>query len=79
MSTISIQLPDGVKQGIETLGKQNGFSVEQFLSIAAGEKLAVMSSLDYLRKEASQGSRQDWDNYLANVPNAPTPPGDEMV
>ncbi len=78
MSTISIQLPDGVKQGIETLGKQNGFSVEQFLSIAAGEKLAVMSSLDYLRKEASQGSRQDWDNYLANVPYVPALPGDEM-
>ena len=79
MSTISIQLPDGVKQGIETLGKQNGFSVEQFLSIAAGEKLAVMSSLDYLRKEASQGSRQDWDSYLANVPDVPVLPGDEMV
>ena len=79
MSTISIQLPDGVKQGIETLGKQNGFSVEQFLSIAAGEKLAVMSSLDYLRKEASQGSRQDWDNYLANVPDVPALPTDEMV
>ena len=79
MSTISIQLPDGVKQGIESLGKQNGFSVEQFLSIAAGEKLAVMSSLDYLRKEASQGSRQDWDNYLAKVPDVPPLPGDEMV
>ena len=79
MSTISIQLPDGVKQGIETLGKQNGFSVEQFLSIAAGEKLAVMSSLDYLRKEASQGGRQDWDNYLANVPDVPALPGDELV
>ena len=79
MSTISIQLPDGVKQGIETLGKQNGFSVEQFLSIAAGEKLAVMSSLDYLRKEASQGSRQDWGNYLANVPDVPALPGDELV
>lgn len=79
MSTISIQLPDGVKQGIESLGKQNGFSVEQFLSIAAGEKLAVMSSLDYLRKEASQGSRQDWDNYLANVPDVPATAGDEMV
>ena len=79
MSTISIQLPDGVKQAIETLGKQNGFSVEQFLSIAAGEKLAVMSSLDYLRKEASQGSRQDWDNYLANVPDVPALPTDEMV
>jgi hypothetical protein len=46
--------------------------------MAAGEKLAVMSSLDYLRKEASQGSRTDWDNYLANVPDVPPLPGDEI-
>jgi hypothetical protein len=66
MSMISIQLPDGLKEGIESLGKREGFSIEQFLAMAAGEKLAVMFSLDYLRKEASQGSRTDWDNYLAN-------------
>jgi hypothetical protein len=78
MSTISIQLPDGLKEGIEILGKREGFSIEQFLAMAAGEKLAVMSSLDYLRKEASQGSRTDWDNYLANVPDVPPLPGDEI-
>jgi hypothetical protein len=78
MSTISIQLPDGLKEGIESLGKREGFSIEQFLAMAAGEKLALMSSLDYLRKEASQGSRADWDNYLANVPDVPPPPGDEI-
>jgi hypothetical protein len=78
MSTISIQLPSGLKEGIESLGKREGFSIEQFLAMAAGEKLAVMSSLDYLRKEASQGSRTDWDNYLASVPDVPPLPGDEI-
>ena len=78
MSMISIQLPDGLKEGIESLGKREGFSIEQFLAMAAGEKLAVMFSLDYLRKEASQGSRTDWDNYLANVPDVPPLPGDEI-
>ena len=78
MSTICIQLPEGVKAGIENLAKREGFSIEQFLAMAAGEKLAVMSFLEYLRKEASQGSRQDWDNYLANVPDAPPLLGDEL-
>jgi hypothetical protein len=78
MSTISIQIPDGVRNGIETLAKREGFSVEQFLALAAGEKLAVMSSLDYLRKEASQGSHADWDTYLAHVPDVPTHAGDEL-
>jgi len=78
MSTISIQLPEGVKAGIESLAKRDGFSIEQFLAMAAGEKLAVMSSVEYLRKEASQGGRQDWDNYLANVPDVPPLAGDEL-
>jgi hypothetical protein len=78
MSTISIQLPEGVKAGIESLAKRDGFSIEQFLAMATGEKLAVMSSVEYLRKEASQGSRQDWDNYLANVPAVPPLAGDEL-
>ena len=68
-----------MKAGIENLAKREGFSIEQFLAMAAGEKLAVMSSLEYLRKEASQGRRQDWDNYLANVPDAPPLLGDELV
>jgi hypothetical protein len=78
MSTISIQLPDGLKNGIENLASEQGFSVEQFLALAAGEKLAVMTSLEYLRKEASQGSRADWDAYLAAVPDVPPTPGDEI-
>ncbi len=78
MSTISIQLSEGVKAGIENLAKREGFSIEQFLAMAAGEKLAVMSSLEYLRKEASQGSRQDWDNYLSNVPDVQPLAGDEV-
>jgi hypothetical protein len=78
MSTISIQLPDGLKNGIESLASAQGFSVEQFLALAAGEKLAVMTSLDYLRKEASRGSRADWDAYLAAVPDASPIVGDEI-
>lgn len=79
MSTISIQLPDGVKSGIEQIARQEGFSVEQFLAMAAGEKLAVMTSLDFLRKEASRGRRADWDAYLAAVPDAPPLAGDEII
>jgi hypothetical protein len=78
MSTISIQIPDGVRSGIENLAMREGFSVEQFLALAAGEKLAVMSSLEYLRNEAAQGSRADWDAYLDHVPDLPALSGDEL-
>jgi hypothetical protein len=37
-----------------------------------------MSSLDYLRKEASRGNRAVWDTYLAHVPDVPADTGDEL-
>ncbi len=35
------------------------------------EKLASMLTLDYLRREASQGRRQDFERYLNAVPDVP--------
>ena len=37
---------------------------------AAGEKLAVVLTMDYLRREAATGRREDFDRYLAAVPDA---------
>ena len=37
---------------------------------AAGEKLGVMMTMDYLRREGSAGRREDFEKYLAAVPNA---------
>lgn len=71
MSTVTIQLPDSLKKNIEKLAAQEGYSVEQFLASAAGEKLAVSLSLEYLRREAKLGKREDFERYLAAVPANP--------
>jgi len=69
MSTLTIQLPESLKKRIEQLAAQEGYTVSQFLASAAGEKLAVLSTMDYLRHEAANGRREDFDNYLAAVPS----------
>jgi hypothetical protein len=48
------------------------------LASAAGEKLAVLSTFDQLREHARQGRREDFDRYLAAVPDAPPIAGDEI-
>lgn len=78
MSTVTVQLPDSLKQGIEELSAREGFSVEQFMASAAGEKLAVMKTMDYLRQEAAAGRREDFEKFLASVPDVPPMPGDEL-
>ena len=57
MSTLTIQLPESLKNRIEALAAREGYPVSQFLASAAGEKLAVVLTMDYLRREASAGRR----------------------
>jgi hypothetical protein len=69
MSTLTIQLPESLKKSIEALAAREGYSVSQFLVSAAGEKLAVVLTMDFLRREADAGRREDFEKYLAAVPN----------
>ena len=78
MSTLTIQLPESLRKTIEALAAREGYSVSQFLASAAGEKLAVVLTMDYLRREAAAGRREDFEKYLAAVPDAPPQPGDEL-
>ena len=78
MSTLTIQLPDSLKETIESLAAKEGYSVSQFLASAAGEKLAVVLTMDYLRREANAGRRGDFEKYLASVPNIPPPENDQL-
>jgi len=69
MSTVVVDLPESLRKQIESLAAAEGFTVAQFLASAAGEKLAVMMTMEHLRKEASAGNREDFEKYLASVPN----------
>lgn len=77
-STLTVDLPDSVRQEIEDLAAREGFSVGQFLASAASEKLAVMRTMDFLRREVEAGRREDFERYLAAVPAAPPTPDDEL-
>ena len=78
MSTLTIRLPDSLKKNIEDLAAKEGFTLDQFLVSAAGEKLAVMMTIDFLRREAAAGRRADFDHYLAAVPSRPPLENDEL-
>jgi hypothetical protein len=78
MSTLTVELPESLKKSIEALAAREGYSVSQFLASAAGEKLAVMLTMDYLRREAAAGRREDFEKYLAAVPNVPPPNNDRL-
>lgn len=78
MSTLTIQLPESLRKSIEALAAKEGYSVSQFLASAAGEKLAVVMTMDDLRREASQGRREDFERYLAAVPDVAPSENDRL-
>jgi len=78
MSTLTIQIPESLKKRIEALAAKEGYSVSQFLASAAEEKLAVVLTMDYLRREAEAGRREDFEKYLAAVPDAVPPESDRI-
>jgi len=79
MSTVTIQLPESLKKHIEAVAAKEGYSVSQFLASAAGEKLAAMLTMDYLRREAEAGRREDFERYLASVPDVAPAENDRIV
>jgi hypothetical protein len=78
MSTLTVQLPESLKKRIEALAAKEGYTVSQFLASAAGEKLAVVLTMDYLRREADAGRRADFEKYLSAVPDVLPPENDRL-
>ena len=78
MNTLTIQLPESLRNEIETLATKEGYTVCQFLASAAGEKLAVLLTRDYLRAEAAAGRREDSDRYLSAGPDVVPPEHDRL-
>lgn len=71
MTSLTIRLPNSLHAKIRELAARDDISVNQFIASAAGEKLASILTVDYLRQEAAQGSRQDFDRFLQAVPDVP--------
>lgn len=78
MSTLTIELPDSLKKSIEDLAASEGYTVSQFVASAAGEKLAVLMTMDYLRREAASGRREDFERYLTAVSDAAPSESDRL-
>ena len=78
MSTLTLKIPEGILSAIRLSAEEAGVSVDQFVSSAAGEKLASWRSLDWLRAEAAQGNRADFEKFLRAVPEIKPLPGDEF-
>ena len=78
MSTLSIELPEGVAHQLRECAAREGVTVDQLLSAAAAEKLSAILTDERLRERARHAKREDFIASQNGSPNVPPLPGDEL-
>lgn len=69
MSTLSLRLPNHLHNNVRELAKQEGISINQFITLAVAEKMSALITEDYLEERAQRGSRAKYEAVLAKVPD----------
>ena len=78
MSTLSLRLPDSLHDQVRQLAAEEGVSINQFLALAAAEKVSALLTADYLRERGGRGDRAAFDAVLDRVPSVEPDPGDRI-
>ena len=67
MSAISLRLPNSIHTRVKHLAKDDGVSVNQFITVALTEKLSVMNAVEFFEEKAKKGAREKYDHVLWKV------------
>jgi hypothetical protein len=78
MSTLSIQLPNSIRECMETLAREEGVPVDSYIVSVLSRRAAVAEADSYIRRRAARGSGAQLSALLAKAPDVPPMPGDEL-
>jgi hypothetical protein len=78
MTTIQAQVPELVLEQARVLAERERIPIEQLITLAVTQSVGVWSHESYIAHRASHASRAAFDEALAEVPDVPPMPGDEL-
>ena len=78
MSTLQLTLPSYLHEQVKTHALKEGVSINEFIMLAVAEKLATVSTADYLTERAKRGSREKLLAVLAKAPDI-EPEGEDRL
>lgn len=78
MSALSLRLPKTLHEQIRELAQEEGISVNQFVMLAVAEKVAALTTIEYLEKRAQRGSREKLLEMLNKAPDAEPEESDKL-
>jgi len=78
-NTYPLKLPDSIKKAAQRLAKEDGVSLNQWISVAVAQKVgAVETAADFFKRRAAGSSPADLKRFLQAAPDVPPIPGDEL-
>ena len=78
MSALNLRLPDSVHRHIRKIAKDDGVSINLFITSAVSEKISALTTEDYIKERASKARKGSFSNVLDQVPERKPLPGDEL-
>ncbi len=78
LSTYPLRLPRSIRAGIERLSKQDGISINQFVSIAVAEKLAIMQAETYFAERIAKADLAAFDRVMNRASGQPPRESDDL-
>lgn len=64
LSTYPLRLPRSIRTGVERMSKQDGISINQFVSIAVAEKLAMMQAQAFFAERRARADMSAFDQLM---------------
>jgi hypothetical protein len=78
ITTFPLRLPASLKTALETLSKRDGTSMNQFLVVAAAEKIAAMQTEEFCLERKARADRLKFRRIL-NRKGGETPHPDDQI
>ena len=76
--TYPLKLPQSIKRAAERLAKEDGVSLNQWISVAVAQKVgSVETAAAFLKRRAGSAEPADLHRFLREAPDVPPIPGDE--
>ncbi len=78
MGALSLRLPESIHRHIREIAKQEGVSINQFISSAVSEKISALLTEEYINARAARTDFEKIHQILSNVPARTPVAGDEL-
>ena len=79
LSTYPLRLPRSIRAGVTQMAKEDGISINQFVSIAVAEKLAMIQAETFFANRRARADLNAFDQLMQRSGGEAPRPGDELA